>query len=309
MEEYFHILLSTRDLWATPIPSLFKENLWHWENVQEIFETSLFHLPYLSYFSAVVLIAIKWFQNSTGKRDALIMITALFGICTYGLIIFRAGFDALFRVLPPFYILAGYYLSRGDRWFSSGISGLKDTLDVIKNLLTAYKTILLLLFPVYFLFDITCNNGFYAGSIGAIRENKAHLKVDRAHLYVQPHEYKVVTEITAYIKKNTGKEDYIFALPFNPIWYFLTDRKNPSYHEWILPGVLKEKKQEEVVEELKVKLPIYIIYADVAIDGREERHFSRYAPIIEEFIRRNYVPVKRVSYFEILGLREAALIR
>lgn len=302
--DYIHVLLDTRDLWATPIPSLLRKDLWSADNLQEIFETSLFHLPYLLYFFTLLHVIFKWRRGTAKNQEALLAVTALMGICSYGLIIFRAGFDALFRVLPSFYVLAGYYHAAAWEWATRQIRGAADLADIVKKLLSFYKTVFLLMFPLFFLVDVTWNNGFYAGSIGAIRENKVHLKVDRADLYVPEYECQVVTEITRFIKKNTNEGDYIFALPFNPIWYFLTERKNPSYHEWILPGVLrKDEEQQKVVDELMARPPKYIIYGDIAIDGKEARRFSNYAKVIEAFIRANYDQKLKAGYFKVLGLK------
>jgi len=302
IRDYYVILLKSRDLWATPIPSLLERELWQWENLQKIFETSLFHLPYLLYGLTLGHVFLKWRRGSWEKSDSLLAVTALFGICAYGLIIFRAGFDALFRVLPPFYFLLGYSLSRMDTRLSASLQGFTGIGTPIKKLLVFYKAALLAFFPVAFLYDIIGNNGFYAGSIGALRGNTAHLRIARADLYVSPEDDKAIREIVGFVRDNTNPEDFIFCLPFNPIWYFLTERQNPSYHEWILPGVLRKKEEQEaVVKELRARPPSYIIYADVAIDGKEDRRFSRYAPVIEKFIRERYAVVKEVGYFKIFG--------
>jgi hypothetical protein len=261
-------------------------------------------LPYLLYFLALVHAIFKWRKGTAQNREALLAIAALMGICSYGLIIFRAGFDALFRILPPFYLLAGYYHAATDGWVTRQINGTADLSSVVKKLLSLYKILILSLFPLFFLVDVVWNNGFYVGSIGAMSENKVHLKIDKADLYVPSHEYQVVTEITKFINENTREDDYIFALPFNPIWYFLAERKNPSYYEWILPGVLrKDEEQKKVVRELLARPPKYIIYGEIAIDGREERRFSNYAKTIETHIRKNYDEKMKVSYFKVLGLQ------
>src|SRR3989304_4626551 len=212
-----------------------------------------------------------------------------FGIYTYNLVIWRAGFDNLIRCLPPAFILGGYLL------YLFRIKLLKWT----GERMLSYAIILIL--PLWFLYEMIFHSDFYAGSIGELRKNHVRLSIERANnIYADPVEALWIKEITGYIRNNTKTEDTIFAIPFNPIWYFLTDRKNPTYYEWLLPGELKtEKEQTEVVEQLKKKIPAYVIYADIAIDNKEERRFSNYERLVYNFIIYNYHIEKRIGFFQI----------
>jgi hypothetical protein len=160
---------------------------------------------------------------------------------------------------------------------------------------------IILLLPLWFLYEMIFYGDFYTGSIGEMRKTHNQLSMDRANnIYADPVEAVWINEITSYIKNNTSPDDTIFAIPLNPIWYFLTNRKNPTYYEWILPGELKtEVEQMEVIEQLKKKVPVFIIYANIAIDNREERRFSNYAPFVYKFITDNYHMEKVVGLFQI----------
>ena len=147
---------------------------------------------------------------------------------------------------------------------------------------------------------MNANHGFYAGSIGAIKKEKGHLQLPRLNVYSHPEEVKWIEAVVSKIKLYTQKGDPIFAIPLNPVFYYLTDRINPTLYDWILPGMLDEPAQKKVVEKLRSNPPKMMIYVDIPIDGREDRRFSRYAPVIFEYIKENYVLDEVVGWFQIL---------
>ena len=84
------------------------------------------------------------------------------------------------------------------------------------------------------------------------------------------------------------------------IFYFLSDRVNPTPYEWILPGMLEKSKEKELVKILESRPPKVVIYVDIAIDGKEERRLSRYAPQLYKFLLENYTFQEQVGFFQIL---------
>jgi hypothetical protein len=115
-----------------------------------------------------------------------------------------------------------------------------------------------------------------------------------------PNEAKWVSEVVKRIKLYSKTGDFILALPLNPIFYFLTDRVNPTPYEWVLPGMLDEDKELEMVETLKAKTPKVVIYVDIAIDGNEERRLKNYAPHIYKYLVKNYAFQEMIGLFQIL---------
>ncbi len=281
---YFHVF-KIHGSWGNPFPSIFSLNLWKNFNTHEIFSVLLFYIPLIIY-SLTFLIILRT-PNSTLRIFSAVIL--FFGIYTYNLVIWRTGFDNLIRCLPPALILGSYLL------YLFRIKLFKWTGERILS----YVVILFL--PLWFLYEMIFYGDFYAGSIGEMRKTHLPLSIEKAeNIYTDPVEASWIKEITGHIKNNTKPEDTIFAIPLNSIWYFLTDRKNPTYYEWILPGTLKNEKEEMVViEQLKKRMPLFIIYGDVAIDNREDRRFSNYAPAIYNFITENYHIEKRVGFFQI----------
>lgn len=58
-------------------------------------------------------------------------------------------------------------------------------------------------------------------------------------------------KLTYYIQENSGKDDYIYYYLFEPMFYFITDRKNPTkYLDSFIPD---EKLNKEYVKAIKVR--------------------------------------------------------
>ena len=295
----FKLVVDAHEVWGNPFPEIFpffgllKEVGYH-----QMFERILFYLPIFVYG----VVALFLFYQLILKKESLqiyhLMVIAvlLFGICAFGLVIWRAGFDNLLRTLPPFYLLLCYLLYR----IREKVLSFEKPVGR-KGMFTRLPLNLLIIFlPSLFYFEMNTQHGFYAGSIGALKLETTRLSLDKVDVYTNPGEAKWIKEVLDKIDIYSQKGDAILALPLNPIFYFLSDRVNPTPYEWILPGMLEEKQEHELVELLKNRLPKIVIYVDIAIDGKEERRLASYSPHLHKFLIQYYSFKEMVGFFQIL---------
>ena len=297
--QVFKLVVDTHEVWGNPFPEIFpflallKEVGYH-----QMFERVLFYLPILT---CGIVAALLFYQLVIKKEslhvDKLIVISILlFGVCAFGLVIWRAGFDNLLRTLPPFYLLSCYLLYRMRENVLSYQNPIKQ-----KGLLTRLPLNLLTVFlPFLFFFEMNTHHGFYAGSIGAMKLETTRLTLDKVVVYTNPAEAKWIKEVIEKIDLYSQEGDAILALPLNPIFYFLSGRVNPTPYEWVLPGMLEEEKEKELVEILINNPPKLVIYVDIAIDGKEERRLLHYAPHLYKFLLDRYGYQEKVGFFQIL---------
>jgi len=242
---------------------------------------------------------VEWMRSpGRAPRQAVLLAVTGMGVCAYGLVIWRAGFDNLVRTLPPFYILAAWLLFRGHaRLLNLLTPGQKSVRGLAPE--TALAHFLAGLLPLIFLFEMNVTHGFYVGSVGAVRHNTERLELERVSVWANPYEARWIRRVVETIETATQPGDPILALPLNPLFYFLTGRENPIAHDWILPGMLDEAARREVVRQLKARMPRLIVLADIPIDGREDRRFARYAPEIDRFIKTYFQPWEQIGLFQI----------
>ena len=293
------MVIDAHEVWGNPFPEIFpfiallKEVGYH-----QMFERVLFYLPILTYGVVTAFLFYQLVLKKTPVQiDHLIILAILlFGVCAFGLVIWRAGFDNLLRTMPPFYLLFCYLLFR----IRKKVLSFQGPVDH-KNAFTWLPlNLLIVFFPLLFYFEMNKNHGFYAGSIGALKIETTRLSLDKVNVYTNPAEAKWILEVTKKINLYSKKGDAILALPLNPIFYFLSDRVNPTPYEWVLPGMLEKSKETELVKILESRPPKVVIYVDIAIDGKEERRLSSYAPQLYKFLLENYTFQEQVGFFQIL---------
>ena len=295
----FKLVVDAHEVWGNPFPEILPFfALLEKVGAHQMFERILFYLPPFTYGVVAILLFYRLVIKKETFHIAHLMVLAilLFGACAFGLVIWRAGFDNLLRTLPPFYLLLCYLLyGIREKILSQqkpvGQNGIFMRLPL--NLLTVFL-------PFLFYFEMNTHHGFYAGSIGAMKLETTRLSLEKMDVYTNPGEAKWIKKVIDKINLHSKKGDAILALPLNPIFYFLSDRVNPTPYEWILPGMLEEKKERALVKLLKYRLPKIVIYVDIAIDGKEERRLSRYAPHLYKFLVEHYSFQEMVGFFQIL---------
>ena len=271
-------------VWGNPFPL-------PWEGYQgkefgfsAFLENLLFYLPFLS---AATLGYLALSVEERGRKRPLLVLAYL-QLCAMSLIVARAGFDNLIRCLPLFYIVAAYLAYR-----------LVKKLDnpPVKRAVVAF----LALVWISYIFDLNANNGFYTGSVGAVWKAGGQVTRGRAAgIRTYGGDAAIIESLTDWIESETSPDDSIFAVPLNPIWYYLSDRKNPTYYDWILPSTVRNDKDEEkLLRQLDKGPPKMVIFFDLAIDNKEERRLKNYAPLLVKWVNDNYIYKGHVSNFQV----------
>lgn len=299
LTKVFKMVVDAHEVWGNPFPEIFpfltvlKEEGYH-----QMFERMLFYLPIVTYGLVVTLLIYQLtLKKESFNIDSLTVVAILlFGVCAFGLVIWRAGFDNLLRTLPPFYLLFCYLLYRARKRVLT-FKGPVNQKSFISNLPLNLLTVFL---PFLFYFEMNTHHGFYAGSIGAMKLETTRLSIDKVDVFTNPAEAKWVKQVVDKINLYSKKGDAILSLPLNPIFYFLSDRINPTPYEWILPGMLEEAKEKELVQTLTDQPPRVVIYIDIAIDGDEKRRLSHYAPYLYKYLVDNYVFQESIGFFQFL---------
>ncbi|MDR2018604.1 MAG: hypothetical protein LBQ00_07020 [Syntrophobacterales bacterium] len=113
-------------------------------------------------------------------------------------------------------------------------------------------------------------------------------------------------EVAAYLKTNLKDDEYFLTMTNEATWYYLVDKASPTRFQivWLaLPYFF----QNEIVEDLNKKNVKLILYENrkiwMKIDGISN---ERRLPILVDYIRREYVPYKKIKNSEI-WIRRSAL--
>ena len=297
-----NMVLGSYQVWGNPFPSLFPFfKLWSELGSHEMFQRLLFYIPVWIYSGVTLFIIIKLIkQKGIETIDLYVLSVLLIGICAYGLVLWRAGFDNLLRTLPPAYILFCYVLFLARGRLLSLCKKLKKESAVLVVFRKTTINVVTVFLPFLFFYEMNTNHGFYAGTIGAVKQETSLLDMPRVKIYTNPAEAESIKKVVDRIKSYSEVGDPILALPLNPIFYFLTDRKNPTKYDWILPGMLDAADEKKVIEQLQASPPKVIIFVDIPIDGKEDRRLANYTPLIYSHLSKNYMFKEMIGMFQIL---------
>jgi len=108
-------------------------------------------------------------------------------------------------------------------------------------------------------------------------------------------------QVRDYITAHTTKDDYIYVLPSNPAYYYLTDRKNPTrfYASWFADP---QPFTDEVMKDLKKNVPKLVVYQDASwMDAPDDIPMQQRLPEVSEWILENYPIETKVGGARILS--------
>ncbi|MFH1339239.1 MAG: hypothetical protein ABIH40_05310 [Candidatus Omnitrophota bacterium] len=269
---------------ATLVPAVNPSNLEAIERIRAVFEKSLFYLPMFLYAITFLSIIRRFILKKIRQTDLCLILFMTYGVLAYYRVIYRPDFEHLLNSFSAVYVIGCYFLFR------------------IWNKSKVLTSILILIIPITLIADIAFCHGFQLGSVGILRDKHVLLDLPRARIYCPPYDAEVIKETVDYIEANTNPTDKIFALPFNPILYFLCGRRNATRYDILLfPAVPNQTIQQKVLKELKESQPGYIIFQDYPDDGREEHKFSHYAKLISDYILSNYSREIKIGPLDVLS--------
>jgi hypothetical protein len=121
------------------------------------------------------------------------------------------------------------------------------------------------------------------------------LALDRGGVRIE--QQRVVSEFVRGLQQYVPATRSILALPYQPMFYFLSERRNPTRWNYLWPGDQTAQDHARFIEEAERDPPAVILLG-------EEREFDRYAPSIAQYIDSHYIRTQRFGNFVIYVLPE-----
>jgi len=131
----------------------------------------------------------------------------------------------------------------------------------------------------------------------------AHPYAD-VYVFNEPEWVKTVMETTRYINNNLGTNEKFFALPYAPLYYFLTGKDNPTRHLIFTKTINISKTQElEIIDQLNQKSINYIVLSNISDPTDPEKlplgGFGRtFCLQLGQFINNNFKVIETFGDWE-----------
>jgi len=281
---------------SLPFATVTNQNLFRNPQLVAISQLSLkliFFIPFVVYLVTILLLI----KDIKGFEDKIPFLTVvIFGLLANHQIIWRSDLSHLLQSSAPVYLLIGFLLD-------------SITIDLEYSDLKKFTkfTCYFLIFSLFTIYSITifiAGGKSYPGNLLARFGDKKILASYRASFYVDKNLGNAIEKCINRINSNTDNIHSIVALPDIPLFYFLADRKNPTYHDLYIPGRLKgEAEQIQIIENFKKNPPKLIIFnSNQTDDGLQERKFETQQYILSKFINQNYKNIDRIGSFIIYEL-------
>lgn len=120
--------------------------------------------------------------------------------------------------------------------------------------------------------------------------------LDRVGLWIEPETLKTYREAVDVIKSNSRPDETIFVLPYDPEFYFLTERKN-AFRFWnTAVGIRPGQEEQHVFQVLDNTPPRIVVIAP------NDRNNTAVSQQIIFYVRQRYSLLRTVGPFEIYRL-------
>lgn len=262
---------------SLPYPSLFAglPNILLWAFRKGL----IFYIPFLVYIISFFYLLFKIIKKRRINKDTNIFILMfIFGLCIFKLSFTRSDLPHLWHALIPVYILSTFFLYKIYKKLN-----IRKFLAILLVLIIPF--LFILQWPVYQI-------------INHPNAENIFIWLPKAQIYEKETKSKEIIGVVEYIQNNTKKNEYILVIPYETIFYFLTESKDITSHMAFLPGYPDEEVQKRLIKKIKDNEIKYVVYGHGwDVDGKS---FKNYARIIDEYVADNYYLEKKIYSYDIL---------
>jgi hypothetical protein len=237
--------------------------------------TGLFYfLPIIEFLVAIWLIK-KIVRRQFYADHTHIAFILIISILFYCQVLTRSDYHHLFIILPPFFILLVLSIEAFIKMFSKKwISAV-----VTFTILSLIASFILYTKPVY---------------LPSLTEKTTEISLDRAHgiSAYKAEIAKRVEMVTRTIQKYSRPGDSILCLPYQPIFYFLSQRHNPTRWNYIWPGDQTADDYKQLIKQAdESRTAIVVLY--------RKDEINKYAPEIIEYVNKKYKVAEEFDFVSI----------
>jgi hypothetical protein len=236
---------------------------------------ALYYVPVLAVVLGTATLGRRAATRALAGADFDLALLVVFAALFYVQVFARSDLNHLVITLAPAYVL-----------LACGLEGCARWLEAAEPPAPAWRGVLAL----------TGVGAFGAAVLwlaapafleSAQRERRM-LALPRARLWVPVLEAAVIERAVAFFRNSVRPDEPILALPYQPIYYFLAERRNPTRWLYLWPGDQTPDDHAELLREVQADLPGAVVLSGV---GR----MKEFAPEIVAFVDREYVPVARLG--------------
>jgi hypothetical protein len=242
---------------SLPFPRLFV-----WRPILETAVVLMFYFPPLVQAIAALYLVQSVIRRRFRRRDAILCFLVIWSAVFYLQVLVRSDFTHLVITLPPLFLLTAF----GWSIVREKIINYRKINITLSVAFAGLIASLLWLLHSFALPDVTRANG-------ELKLDRGGVRIEHAH---------AVTDFVQRLQADVSPERSILALPYQPMFYFLCERRNPTRWNYLWPGDQSAQDHERLTEEAERDPPAVVLLA-------QQREVAAFAPTINEYLRVHYL--------------------
>ena len=220
-----------------------------WQSIRETAVVLLFYLPPIVQAIASIYVARSLISRRFGRREAVLTFLVIWSALFYLQVIVRSDFTHLVITLSPFFLLMAF----GWSIVHEKMANYRKTNVALSTASAILVALFLWILHSFALPDVTQANEQLA-------LDRAGVRIEQAH---------VVADFVQRLQASVPPDRSILVLPYQPMFYFLCERRNPTRWNYLWPGDQTAQDHERLIEEAERDPPAMVLLA-------EQRHVAAF---------------------------------
>src|SRR5438477_1101631 len=233
-----------------------------WRSLWETSVVLLFYLPPFVQAIALLYLVRSSISRQFRRREAILAFLVIWSALFYLQVIIRSDFTHLVITLPPFFLLTAF----GWSIVREKIANHRKLYSALSAVFTVLVASFLWILHSFALPDVTRANELLTLDRGGVRIEQAH----------------VVADFVQRLQASVPPERSMLALPYQPMFYFLCERRNPTRWNYLWPGDQTAQDHEHLIEEAERDPPAVVLLG-------QQREVAAFAPAIIDYLRAQYL--------------------
>ncbi len=247
-------------------------------SAQENLVTLLFYLP-----PAVVILTGAWLVTRVMDRrfglcEARVTFLTVFTGLFYCQVVTRSDMHHLLITLSPFFVLCGWWMAASAEKLRPAIAGMTVRVTHATNAGLASTAVIVLV-------ALAAGGSYWSyvrpALMPALPQPSRAARIERGPIVLSPDGATYLEAVVAAITEHAPPDRSILVLPYQPVLYFLSQRRNPTRWLYLWKGDQGEQDHRELIDQAKADPPALILIV-------EPDKVRGDAPIIMDWVQREY---------------------
>jgi hypothetical protein len=222
----------------------------------------LFYIPLVVQAIAALYLVQSILRRRFHRREAILSFLIVWSALFYLQVVTRSDLTHLLITFPPLFLLTAFGWS------------------IVRETMADHRTVDIILSSVFASFVISFLWILRSVELPDVTGANEQLTLERGGVCIQ--QARVVVDFVQRLQSYAPPTRSILALPYQPMFYFLCQRRNPTRWNYLWPGDQTPRDHERLIDEAERDPPAVVLLS-------EQREVVAFAPAILKYVEEKYI--------------------